>query len=354
MNETKSIQARLKKMKQSPAFTGFILFLIVLVINAVVQGPQNFFTLKSISLLFAKNTPLVLVTMGQLLLMLMGIIDISIGVQMSLANVVAIMLPVYFPGMPLALAWTLALLSVVAMSTLNGMIVAYLRIPPLLAGFCMIYIVKGVNLMIMPKPQGTVPSEIYKTYDMNVLGFIPFSLLIIVVCYLLWMYLNHTRTMKHVYALGGNERNAFATGINSARAKVKMYMVAGIFTGIAGLCLTAMSGSGNPIMGESYGLRSISACILGGVSMAGGWGTMMCAVFGSGFLILIQNSVFYLFTLLPKLIPGFQATTYWQNLVSDSIILIGLIATVFTMKAQSNALKAGLLKQIQGGRKHDE
>ncbi len=337
------------RFKKSPVFTGFVLFMIVLIINNIIQSPDQFFSIKNISLLFAKNTPLILVTMGQLVLMLLGIIDISIGVQMSLANVLAIMLPIYFPGLPLFWAWAIALACVVLVATINGMIVSYLRIPPLLAGFAMIYIIRGLNVLIMPKPQGTVPSEIYQTYDMQIFGIIPFSLLVILVAYFIWLYLKKTPLMRHVYAVGGSERNAYASGINTAVTKVKMYALAGVFTAFAGLCLTAMSGSGNPIMGESYGLRSIAACILGGVALAGGWGTMACALFGAGFLILIQNSVFQLFNILPRIIPGFTATTYWQNLVSDGIILLGLIATIFTMKAQRDALKAGISKQITRG-----
>ncbi len=339
----------LLRAKRSPAYTGFVLFIIVLIINLVIQTPFKFFSMDNISLLFAKNTPLVLVTMGQLLLMLLGIIDISIGVQMSLANVLSVMLPILFPGMPLVVAWLLAFGAVVGIATLNGVIVSYLRIPPLLAGFAMIYIVKGLNLLIMPKPQGSVPEVIYKTYDSALLGVIPFSAVVIVIAVLIWMYLKKTPVMRHVIAVGGNERNAYATGINTQLTKVKMYAMAGVFTAAAGLCLTAMSGSGNPIMGEPYGLRSICACILGGVALAGGWGTMACALYGSGFLILIQNTVFQIFNLLPQIIPGFTATTYWQNLVSDGIILLGLVATVFTIKAQRDALKEGITKQIKRG-----
>ena len=340
----------LNKIKRSPAFTGLVLFMVVLVINIVIQGPASFFAPKNINLLFTKNAPLILVTMGQLLLMLLGNIDISIGVQMSLANVLAIMLPIYVPGMPLPVAWLLALLGVMVVSLINGLIVAYLRIPPLLAGFCMIYIVKGINLFIMPKPQGTVPEAVYKFYDKALFGIIPISALIIVIGVFIWVYFRRLPLMRHVYATGGNERNAYASGINTATVKLQMYVVSGFFTGIAGLCLTAMSGSGNPIMGEPYGLKSISACILGGVALAGGWGTMACAILGAGFLILIQNSVFQIFSLLPKLISGFSANSYWQNLVSDGIILIGLIATIFTNKIQKNTLKEGFLKQLKGAK----
>jgi ribose/xylose/arabinose/galactoside ABC-type transport system permease subunit len=338
----------LRRLHRSPAFTGLVLFLIVLVINLIVQGPHRFFTIQNIALIFSKNSPLILVTMGQLVLMLLGIIDISVGVQMAFVNVLAVMLPVYIPGFPVSLAWLAAFGAAVILAGVHGLIVAILRIPPLLTSFCMIYIVRGFNLLIMPKPQGGVPEAIYMGYDTNLLGFLPVSFLIIVAAFLFWIYLSKKPLMKHVYAVGGNERNAFTNGRNIIATKVKMYLVAGVYIGISGLCLTAMTAAGNPIMGESYGLRSISACILGGVSLAGGWGTMACALYGSGFLILIQNAVFQIFNLLPRIIEGFRATSYWQNLVSDSIILIGLAATVFTNKVQRDALKEGFVRQLTG------
>ena len=342
------LKEKFHKLQRSSAFTGLVLFLIVVLINIVVQGPFRFFTIRNIALLFAKNAPLILVTMGQLVLMLLGIIDISIGVQMAFVNVVGVMLPAYFPALPYPLAWAVAAGGAILIALAHGLIVALLRIPPLLTSFCMIYIVKGINLLIMPKPQGSVPEVVYLTYDMNLLGFLPVSFLIVVAAYLIWAYMRRTATIKHVYAVGGNERNAYANGINVVSTKLKMYLLEGVYVSIAGFCLSAMTGAGNPIMGESYGLRSISACILGGVSLAGGWGTMACALYGSGFLVLIQNIVFQLFSLLPRLFPGFKATSYWQNLVSDSIILIGLAATVFTNKIQRDALKEGILKQLRG------
>jgi ribose/xylose/arabinose/galactoside ABC-type transport system permease subunit len=348
MMNTLYFKEKFHKLQRSSAFTGLVLFLIVVIINVAVQGPFRFFTIRNIALIFAKNAPLILVTMGQLMLMLLGIIDISIGVQMAFVNVVAVMFPAYFPALPYPLAWAAAFGGAVLIAVIHGLIVALLRIPPLLTSFCMIYIVRGINLLIMPKPQGSIPEAIYLTYDMNIFGILPVSFLIVVAAYLIWTYIRRTPTIKHVYAVGGNERNAYANGINVVATKLKMYLLEGVYIGIAGFCLTVMTGAGNPIMGESYGLRSISACILGGVSLAGGWGTMACALYGSGFLVLIQNIVFQLFSLLPRLFPAFKATSYWQNLVSDSIILIGLAATVFTNKIQRDALKEGILKQLGG------
>lgn len=337
------------KFRKSPAFVGFILFAFMLLLNIIVQGPAGFFSVRNIASLFKNNTPLILVTMAQLMLMLVGVIDISIGLQMSLGNVLAIMLPIYFPAIPLPIAWLLAFLIVVLVAGINGMIVSFTRIPPLLAGFAMIYIVRGINILIMPRPQGSVPPIVYQTYDMRVLGFIPFSVFILLGGYLGWMYLKRTKLLRHVYAVGGNERNAFASGINTPWVKVKMYLIAGCYTGLAGLALTAMTASGNPIMGEPYGLRSISAAIIGGVSIAGGWGTMASALYGSGFFIIIQNVVFRLFSEIPRYIPGFTATTYWQNLVFDIIVLFGLVTTILSMRYQENRINKEIMKSISVG-----
>ena len=154
--------------------------------------------------------------------------------------------------------------------------------------------------------------------------------------------------IKHVFAVGGNERNAYATGIDSTKTKVKMYALAGAFTGLAGLCYTAAYTTGNPITGEIYGLQSISACILGGIALAGGWGTMPCALFGIGFQLLVQTTVPKVFAMISK-VTGVTYNTYWHNLFSDSIILIGLVVTIFTIKVQRETLVTGIKKQVKGG-----
>lgn len=351
MSEMKN---KLTELKKSPAYVGMVLFLAALVVYftiQAVQDPAGFFTIKTyknFATLFKNYMPLILLTMGQALLMLMGIIDISIGVQMSFANVLAVMLPEW-TGMPAPLAWLITILATVLLATLNGLIVSYLRIPPLLAGYAMIYIVKGINLMIRPAPGGKVPVEMNKFYDTYWLGFIPTSVILLVLCYLGWVYLRRTPLLHHVYAIGGNERNAFATGIDSSLTKVKVYAIVGFLTGLAGICYTAAYSTGNPITGEIYGLQSISACILGGIALSGGWGTMMCALYGVGFQLLVQTSVPKIFSLLPG-----QFNTYWHNLVSDTIILLGLLGTIFAVKAQRTTLLTGLKKQVTGGPKHEK
>ena len=335
------------RFRHTPAFIGFTLFMAVLVLNILVQGPAQFFSSRSLNTLFSKNMPLLLTTMAMSPLLISGTLDISIGTQLALVNVVSIMVYQEW-GVSLYVGFLMGMLASLVVSALCWVLVSVLRLPGMLASFSLIYIVRGVNVLIMNKPQGRIPPEFYKTYDSLIGGILPFSAIFLIVVLLGWFYLMRTRFGRNIFAVGGNPRNAFAAGINPAWVQFQAFMIKGAITGLAGICLTLMTASGNPLQGEAYGLRALSACIIGGLGF-GGWGSMACSVFGAGFLVMIQNTVYYFFNLLYRLIPGFTVTSYWQNLVSDIIIFLGLLMTIVTAKGQRETLKQGFVKQFRRG-----
>jgi ribose transport system permease protein len=343
MDTAKRILARFRR---TPAFAGFTLFLFVFVLNILVQGPGQFFSARSLNTLFSKNMPLLLTTMAMAPLLIAGTLDISIGIQLALVNVVSIMVAQEW-GVSLFVGFAMGMVASLLASALCWMLVSVVRLPAMLASFSLIYIVRGVNVLVMPNPQGRVPAAFYKTYDSLIGGVIPFSALILILVLVVWLYLMRTKFGRNIYAVGGNPRNAFAAGINPVWVQFEAFMIKGVIAGLAGISLTLMTASGNPLQGEAYGLRSLSACIIGGLGF-GGWGSMACAVFGAGFLVMIQNTVYYFFNLLFRLIPGFTVTSYWQNLVSDVIIFLGLLMTIVTAKGQREALKQGFVQQFKG------
>ena len=340
----------LQRFRRTPAFTGFILFVFAILLNVALQGPSNFFSPTNVNTLFSKNSPLLITAMAQGLLLIVGTLDISIGVQLALVNVIAIMVPQQL-GMPIYAGWIAGILAAIIASAICALLVSVLRLPDLLASFSLMYVIMGVNVLIMPTPQGKVPEAYYKLYDSLIGGFLPFSALIVFFIFMIWVYLKRTRFGKHIYAVGISPRNAFAAGINPTKTKMYAFLIKGFMVGIAGICLTLMTASGNPLQAQDYGIRSIAACIIGGLGF-GGWGSLSCAFFGAGFWVLIQNSVYYLFTqLLTSLIPGFQATSYWQNLISDIIIFLGLMMTIVTSKGQREMLKRAIVSQFKRGEK---
>lgn len=336
-----------QRFRRTPAFVGFTLFFSVLVLNIAVQGPAEFFSARNLNTLFSKNMPLLLTTMAMSPLLISGTLDISIGVQLALVNVVSIMVFQEW-NVSLFVGFLMGILASLIASAVCWFLVSVIRLPSMLASFSLIYIVRGVNVLIMAKPQGRVPEVFYKTYDSLIGGVVPFSTLLLISVLLVWGYLMRTKFGRYIYAVGGDLENAFAAGISPSWVQFQAFMIKGVIAGLAGISLTLMTASGNPLQGEAYGLRALSACIIGGLGF-GGWGSMTCAVFGAGFLVMIQSTVYYFFNLLYRLIPGFTVTSYWQNLVSDIIIFLGLLMTIVTAKGQREALKQGFVKQFKGG-----
>lgn len=340
------------RFRKSSAFAGFILFAIALVLNIVVQGPASFFSVRSINTLFAKNIPFILVCISQSFLLISGTMDISCGIQLALVNVVTIMTYQEW-GLAFPLCCALGILSAIVASLVCWACCSVIRLPALLASYALTYIIKGVNVLIMDVPQGKVPKEFYKAYDSQLFGFIPVSIFALVLVALVWLYLRRTRFAKNIYAVGGNPRNAYATGIDPMKVQFQAFLLKGFIVGVAGICLTLMIAAGNPLQAEDYGIRSLSACILGGLTF-GGWGSVACGVFGAGFYTLISNSVYYIFTLLTKLIPGFSVSSYWQNFASDVIVFLGLLMTIVTAKNQREALRQGVVRMVKRGERYDK
>ena len=309
----------LRRFRRKPAFTGCILFLVVLVLNIVIQGWSaclsggvtvgnmlSFFQPTALKSIFMTNLPFILVTVGQALLLLVGQMDVSIGVQIALVNVVCIMVPQEW-GMPVWVGWLVAMVAAFGISALCGACCAVLRLPALLASYALTYLVKGINVLIMDVPQGSVPKTYWKPYQSSLYGliggkdapaflkfldYIPVAALVLAAVLLIWLFISKRPFGKHIYAVGTSQRNAFAAGISPVKVQMKAFLIKGFFVGVAGICLTLMSASGNPLQCEEYGIKSLSAAIIGGMGW-GGWGSIACGVFGGGFLVLIQNTVYF-------------------------------------------------------------
>jgi ribose/xylose/arabinose/galactoside ABC-type transport system permease subunit len=317
----------IRSFKAKPEFMGVVILVIVVILNIITQQGK-FFQASNFANIFANNTPLIILTMAQCMVLLSGNIDISTGITMSLVNVWCVMMPEYYPGFPVWLAFAVGFLLAVAVGFANGFLVGYFRVPPMLATYGMSYIVRGLSLIISDRPQGRIDKSIRMLYRADILG-VPASFLIVVAFSLAWAYMKRRPGIKEIYALGGNEKNTYLTGVSTLRATIRAYVVCGVFTGFAGLLWTAMLSSSNPISGDVKTLESIAAALLGGTLISGGWGSMICGVLGAIFLALVTNTATYLFiSLLPKLIPGFSLPNYYQNFVSQTIILLGIVTTI--------------------------
>ncbi len=318
-----------RRILTSPGLPGYSLLLIAVIFNIPIQG-LSFFSLWNFGSIMANTTPLIMVAIAQTVIILSGGVDLSCGATMAFVNVTAIALTNSY-NWPIPAAWAVALAAGIAVGLMNGAVIAFIRLPPFLVTFASMSIVSGLALWVWPIPGGTVPRALYGPYN----GFflvLPTTVWLVVLAVLIWYFLSRFPMGTYMRAVGGGERYAYASGIRTERVKLFAYAVGGFYTGIAGLCLTALTASGDPLIGLPFTLKSIAAVILGGTLFDVGWGSIGGSIAGSLFLSLVANIVFFAFNNLVNLFPGLQISTYYQELVSNVIIILGLSSAVITQK----------------------
>lgn len=336
-----------RRFRSSPVISGYLLLLGAIIINVLVQG-LGFFSGPNIVSVLSVNTPLILAAIAQTIVVLTGGIDFSIGSNMTLVNTVAIVLANQYHW-SIGSSWLVALLVGTLVGLLNGIIVAYIRIPPLLATFSTMSIVGGLALWVLPKPGGTVPAAIYQTYGGYFLG-LPTTVWIIAAISCIWIIICKYPMGKYIRAIGGRERSVYATGIKVENVKLFAYTFSGFVTGVAGLCLTSLTASGDPKIGIPFGLSSVAAVILGGTILSGGIGGVSGSIAGGLFLGLVSNIVFFIFSNLMFLFPNMGGvSSFYQQLLSNLIVIVGLASAAFTQKSK---FRNNLKGRHKGGRKH--
>jgi ribose transport system permease protein len=266
----------------------------------------------TITILSAQFLPLILASVGQAVVMLTGGIDLSLGAVLSLGMAVFVVTATdSASGVAAALA--LAVATTVLAGVANGVLVAGAGLPPIIVTLAASFLWAGVTLIVLPQPGGFVPEGLVRAYNLGWHG-VALPAVVIGVAFALWKLARSTRFGLALYAVGGNEHGAYASGINTRGVKIAAYGLAGLFTGLAGIGLAVQTGSGDPTIGAPYTLNSIAVAVLAGISFFGGVGRMRATLLGALFLGLLGNLL--LFT---------GISTFYQ-LILQGVVLVVAVA----------------------------
>ncbi len=272
-----------------PSWMPWLLLLVAVALSATLR--DNFFSQYSISSTFATFVPLVLVAVGQAIVIIGGGLDLSIGAVAALSSVVAITVMGGDDGrVPLGVLAALA--TGMACGAVNGLIVAGLRLQPLITTFATASVFGGVTLWVLPTPGGRVPGMITGTFRLAIVG-IPVTVWLVLLVAAAWFLLRRTRLMRHIYAMGGDPAAAYASLVPVRRSQALSYVLAGAFAGLAGLAILANSGSGDPFIGGAMALDSVAAVVIGGIALRGGIGSPLGAIGGAMVLSLASSILFF-------------------------------------------------------------
>jgi ribose transport system permease protein len=233
--------------------------------------------------------PTVLVAVGQSIVVVTRGIDLSLGGIIDVSNSLA---AVHMHSSLGSMAvWSgIVLLFGMLCGTVNGLLVAYARLQPILVTLATLAILQGLAIKILPKPGGSIPAG-YSNALANPGG--PWSIFYVVAIAGLWLVLRRTATGFRIFALGNDEYAARAHGIQVRRVKTIAYALAGTLAAASGLFLAATTTGGDAAAGDVYVLTSIAAVVLGGVSFFGGRGSALGSIAGAFTLTILTNVLFF-------------------------------------------------------------
>jgi methyl-galactoside transport system permease protein len=307
-----------------------VLAALVLVIGIVKNGfltPDNLVNIMRIS------SVRLIIALGAAGVLISGGVDLSAGRTVGLAAVVAASLaqrPDYaskiFPNLPYMWVIVPILAGIAAgllVGIVNGLAIAYLKVPPFIATLGTMVIVWGAaSLYVDRPPLGAQPIGGLRTDFTNLgtgsVGFMPTIILIALIVYCIyWVMLNKTQLGKNIYAIGGNLNAAIVSGVNVKKNLVTLYAIAGMLYGLGGVLLSARSGGATNNYGQSYELDAIAASVIGGVSNMGGIGTVAGVLTGVLIFEVLNNGLVVL---------GISA--YWQQVVKGVIIVAAVAVDI--------------------------
>lgn len=284
-----------------------ILFLLVIVIGMINPA---FLQVKSLQAVLNTSLILILLSIGEMFVILTKGIDVSVGAIMGISAV--ILGSALVAGIALPLAIVLAVLTGLAAGAFNGVGITLLRIPPIIMTLGSMGIMRGLMLIITGGSWiETIPQNIKSMAGWSFGGISTFAWFVLAVATVVFFLLGRVRQARYFYAVGDNEEGAYLLGLPVLATKLSAYVLAGLFAGMASVIFVAQIGFVPMQTGSGQELRAIAASVLGGVNLAGGVGTPFSAIVGGLFLSVIDSVLIYL-----------KVPAFWNNAIAGAILLI--------------------------------
>jgi ribose/xylose/arabinose/galactoside ABC-type transport system permease subunit len=297
----------------------FFLLSIILVLAALVG--KSFYTKANLMLLLKETSLYGIIAIGITFVLLLGFTDMSIGPQVSMFSVIAILASQRFGLASMVLSCVL--LSIIS-GLLNGLLVSKVHVVPFITTLGTMTVFKGIALILAGgKPIASSLLTVYDIYTYELLG-VPISIVVFLIFLIIAAYLLYfTKFGLQVYACGGNLESAKAAGINTDRITIICYLLSAFCASCAGAFYASRMGVGSPVLGDNYTLPVIASCVIGGIRSTGGKGNFVKTFCGVLFMQIIYNLM---------AMSGFDA--YTQYFVIGVVILGVLFLDKYTEKVQ--------------------
>lgn len=291
---------------------GILIGLVVLCVVVSIRS-DKFLTQDNIMNVLRQISTNMYLASSMTMILIAGGIDLSVGSIIAITGVTAGTL--VSAGLPLPVAILICLLMGALYGTISGSIIVNTTLPPFIVTYAMMQILRGATYVYTGGTTVRIDDRDFTNLGTGyAFGVVPLPVIYLaVVLVIVFFVLNKSQLGRHIYAVGGNERAARFSAISIKRTRMFVYVFSGIMGALAGLVLCARNYSGNPVAGNGAEMDAIAACVLGGTSMAGGYGFIGGTLIGALIIGVMNNGLNLM-----------RIDSYWQIILKGIVILVAV------------------------------
>jgi rhamnose transport system permease protein len=300
--------------------SGVVAFLVLLGLAFAALSPR-FLAAQNLQVIASNAAILAIVAAAQAVVLLTRNLDVSVGAIMGFSAYLTADYAARHAGAGPEIVIPMAMALGGALGVVNGLIVAYAKVSPLVATLGTMSLYRGATYIYAHGQEVTssrLPHWMFAAVDYRIAGLPALPMLSAVVVVLIATFLRRFPLGRQIYAVGSNSQAAVFYGLRVARVTLFAYVVAGVLCGFAGLLYAARVGTVTVVLATGWELSSLAAAVIGGVSVAGGSGTVIGAAFGALILAAIDNGLVLL-----------RVPEFWRMFIQGSAIVAAVGVDTF-------------------------
>ena len=303
---------------------------IVVLIGLIATRFPAFISPANLASVFNDTSPLIILAIGQMIVILTKCIDLSVAANLALTGMVCAMINVAAPGVPVVVIVAVAIGLGAVLGAFNGVLVWKLQIPPIVVTLGTMTIFRGIIFLISDGKwvNSHEMSPAFKAFPRaELLGLPMLSWLAILLVILFFVLMTRTTLGRSFYAVGGNPHAAVYTGIDVGKSQFWAFVLSGALAGLTGYLWVSRYAVAYVDIALGFELDVVAACVIGGIAISGGIGSIGGAVLGALFLGVIKNAL-----------PVINISPFWQMAISGSAIIIAI-----AVNTRSNRTKGRII-----------
>lgn len=313
----------IKKLTSSREMS-LVLILIVLIVFIQIRN-RSFLSITNINDLITNAVMMGILAVGMMCVLLIGGIDISIGSTIAFSGMTVALMLRANPGIPTILAFIIGIIVGTLCGLLVGVIIAKGKVIPIIATMGLMNIYRGATYLIANN-QWVASYQLplnFKAFATGKLFGINNMILVAICIYIIFTYfIKFTRTGRKIYAVGSNPEAAEISGININRIKILAYSIMGALSGLVGVLWISKYASAQGDAASGLEIDIIAACVIGGVSLNGGKGTVTGVILGTITLGILNNAL-----------PLINISPFWQDAIKGLVIIVAIIINTITQRS---------------------